>query len=53
MKPPILKPGGPPRGGTLPGELEALAQVHDAPEGTVVLLKDFHPYMKDYRVIRS
>jgi ATP-dependent 26S proteasome regulatory subunit len=51
MKPPILK-GGLPRGGGLPAELEALAQVHDSPEGTVVLLKDFHPYLKDYRVIR-
>jgi SpoVK/Ycf46/Vps4 family AAA+-type ATPase len=52
MKPGIPKPNNLPRIGTLPGELEALAQVHDAPEGTVVLLKDFHAYMKDYRVIR-
>jgi SpoVK/Ycf46/Vps4 family AAA+-type ATPase len=36
----------------LPGELEALAVVHEAPEYTVFLLKDFHPYMKDYRVVR-
>ena len=36
----------------LPAELEALAQVHEAPEYTVFLLKDFHPYMKDYRVVR-
>ncbi|HTQ10169.1 MAG TPA: AAA family ATPase [Fimbriimonadaceae bacterium] len=37
---------------TLPGELEALAQVHEAPEFTVFLLKDFHVYMKDSRVVR-
>src|SRR5579862_2955553 len=37
---------------TLPGELEALAQVHEAPEYTVFLLKDFHVYMKDSRVVR-
>src|SRR4029077_19307913 len=37
---------------SLPGELEALAVVHEAPEYTVFLLKDFHPYMKDYRVVR-
>lgn len=36
----------------LPGELEALAQVHEAPEYTVFLLRDFHPYMKDPRVVR-
>lgn len=52
MKPPVPRPGGLPRGGGLPGELEALAQIHESPEGTVFLLKDFHPYMKDYRVIR-
>jgi len=37
---------------SLPGELEALAQVHEAPEYTVFLLKDFHVYMKDSRVVR-
>jgi SpoVK/Ycf46/Vps4 family AAA+-type ATPase len=54
MKPPIVRQDGPPPKsiGQLPGELEALAQIHDAPDGTVVLLKDFHAYMKDYRVIR-
>jgi len=52
MKPPINRGGGPVRSGSLPGELEVLAQIHEAPESTVFLLKDFHPYMKDYRVIR-
>ncbi|MCO5297053.1 MAG: AAA family ATPase [Fimbriimonadaceae bacterium] len=37
---------------SLPGELEALALVHEAQDFTVFLLKDFHPYMKDSRVIR-
>ncbi|MFI5386316.1 MAG: AAA family ATPase [Fimbriimonadales bacterium] len=40
------------RATTLPGELEALAQVHEAPEYTAFLLKDFHVYMKDSRVVR-
>jgi ATP-dependent 26S proteasome regulatory subunit len=37
---------------SLPGELEALAQVHEAPEFTIFLLKDFHQYMRDSRVVR-
>jgi hypothetical protein len=37
---------------TLPGELEALAQVYEATEGTLFLLKDFHPYMRDPRAVR-
>lgn len=37
---------------SLPPELEALAQIHEAPEFTIFLLKDFHPYMKDPRVVR-
>ncbi|MBS1721105.1 MAG: AAA family ATPase [Armatimonadetes bacterium] len=36
----------------LPAELEALAQIHEGPERSIFLLKDFHPYMKDYRVVR-
>ena len=48
MRPPVGK-GGKPL--TTP-ELEALAQIHEAPEYTVFLLKDFHPYMRDFRVIR-
>jgi ATP-dependent 26S proteasome regulatory subunit len=52
MKPPVNRTSGPPKTGGLPGELEALAQVHEAPELTVFLLKDFHAFLKDYRVIR-
>ena len=52
MKPPIPRPGAAPRSSSLSPELETLAQLHEAPEGSVFLLKDFHPYMKDYRVIR-
>jgi len=52
MKPDITRPSGLSRPTTLSGELEALATVHGAPEYTVFLLKDFHPYMKDYRVVR-
>jgi SpoVK/Ycf46/Vps4 family AAA+-type ATPase len=36
----------------LPSELEALTQIHAAPECALFLLKDFHPYLNDYRVIR-
>lgn len=46
MKPDVGKRGD------LPPALEALAQVREAPEFTVFLLKDFHPYMKDPSVIR-
>ena len=49
MRPPVAKGGGKPL--TSP-ELEALAQIHEAPEYTVFLLKDFHPYLKDPRAIR-
>lgn len=53
MVPPVQRPAGaPPPQGVLPGELEALAQAHEAPEYTVFLLKDFHAYLKDYRVVR-
>lgn len=52
MKPPVGRVAGPAKPTSLPGELEALALVHEAPEGTVFLLRDFHPYMKDYRVVR-
>ncbi len=52
MRPPVVGPAGELKPTTLPGELEALAVVHGAPEYTVFLLKDFHPYMKDYRVVR-
>jgi SpoVK/Ycf46/Vps4 family AAA+-type ATPase len=46
---PTLGSGGK---GSLPGELEVLAQIHEAPEYTVFLLRDFHPYLRDNRVIR-
>ncbi|MBV6458121.1 MAG: ATP-dependent zinc metalloprotease FtsH [Fimbriimonadaceae bacterium] len=50
MKPALASANRP--GPALPGELEALAQVHEGPEFAVFLLKDFHAYMKDYRVVR-
>lgn len=49
MKPPVVQSQGKT---SLSGEIEALAQVHQAGEGTIFLLKDFHPYMRDPRVIR-
>lgn len=52
MKPNVNRGVGVVKSTNLPGELEALAQAHEAPEYTVFLLKDFHPYMKDYRVVR-
>lgn len=36
----------------LPLEIEALAGVHHGPEKAIYVLKDFHPYMNDYRVVR-
>jgi ATP-dependent 26S proteasome regulatory subunit len=52
MQPPVMGSSGPIKASSLPGELEALAQVHEAPEYTVFLLKDYHAYMKDSRVVR-
>lgn len=52
MKPPVSRASGPERPPSLPGELEALALVHEAPEKTVFLLRDFHPYLRDNRVVR-
>lgn len=52
MKPPVNRTSGPVKPSQLPGELEALAQIHEAPEYTVFMLKDFHVYMKDSRVVR-
>ncbi|MBS1707370.1 MAG: AAA family ATPase [Armatimonadetes bacterium] len=52
MRPTVSRPGTVPKSSNLPGELEALAQVHEAPEFTLFILKDFHPYMKDSRVVR-
>lgn len=36
----------------LPAELEVLAEVHEAAEGAVFLLRDYHPYLRDNRVVR-
>jgi ATP-dependent 26S proteasome regulatory subunit len=52
LRPPVNRTSGPPKASALPPELEALALIHEAPEFTVFLLKDFHPYMKDPRVVR-
>lgn len=52
MKPMVNRVSGGTRTSTLPGELDALALIHEAPEFTIFLLKDFHPYMKDPRTIR-
>jgi len=52
MQPAVRRASGPVKASSLPGELEALAQIHESAEFTVFLLKDFHPYMKDTRVVR-
>ncbi|MBI3721560.1 MAG: ATPase, partial [Fimbriimonas ginsengisoli] len=52
MKPAVSRASGPAKPAPLPGELEALALVHEAQEQTVFLLKDFHPYLRDNRVVR-
>jgi ATP-dependent 26S proteasome regulatory subunit len=49
IKPPLPHTGGK---SSLAPELEALVQVFEASEGTIFLLKDFHPYMRDPRVMR-
>lgn len=52
MQPAVRRASGPVKATSLPGELEALAQIHESAEFTIFLLKDFHPYMKDTRVVR-
>ncbi len=52
MQPPVVRTSGPAKPTALPGELEALALIHEAPEFTVFLLRDFHSYMRDSRVVR-
>lgn len=52
MKPAVVRTTGPANPSQLPGELEALALIHEAPEYSVFLLKDFHVYMRDSRVVR-
>lgn len=39
-------------GSKLSPEIEALARVLEADDNSVFLLRDFHPYLKDYRVVR-
>ncbi|MBX3119774.1 MAG: AAA family ATPase [Fimbriimonadaceae bacterium] len=51
-KPNVPRTSGPKAPSQLPAELESLALIHEAPERSVFLLRDFHPYMKDSRVIR-
>jgi len=52
MKPAVNRTSGPAKPTSLPGELEALALIHESADFTVFLLKDFHPYMRDSRVVR-
>lgn len=53
LEPQIPRPGAPgAQKPNLPGELEVLAQAYEAPEYTIFLLKDFHPYLRDNRVVR-
>lgn len=52
LKPPLTRASGPTSATPLSGELEVLAQIHEAPEFTVFLLKDFHSYLRDHRVVR-
>jgi ATP-dependent 26S proteasome regulatory subunit len=52
MRPAVSRASGPVKTSPLPGELEALALIHEASDFTVFLLKDFHPYMRDPRVVR-
>ena len=52
MKPAVIRTSGPAKPSKLSPELEALALIHEAPEFTVFMLKDFHAYMKDPRVVR-
>lgn len=52
LRPPVNRGTAPIKPSSLSAELEVLAQVHEAPDYTTFILKDFHPYMKDYRVVR-
>ncbi len=51
MEPPLTGAAAEQKSG-LPLEIEALAGVHHGPEKAVFVLRDFHPYMSDQRVIR-
>jgi ATP-dependent 26S proteasome regulatory subunit len=37
---------------SLPSELQALAAIRESSDGRIFVIRDFHPYMKDARVIR-
>jgi len=50
--PTLIISGRPARITALPPELDALAQTLEAPDFTVFVLKDFHPYLRDYRAVR-
>lgn len=52
FKPAVKRTSGPAEPKGLGAELEALATIHEAAEGAVFILKDFHYYIKDYRVVR-
>jgi SpoVK/Ycf46/Vps4 family AAA+-type ATPase len=52
VKPAIPRPTVSSTRSGLPGEIEVLAQILETTENGVFLLKDFHPYLKDYRVVR-
>lgn len=52
LAPSLTFPGQSIRKTNLPAELDALAQVLEAPDLTLFVLKDFHPYLKDNRAIR-
>jgi len=53
FKPPIPgKKTDPDEDSKIPLELRALADIKSSVEGHIFLLKDFHQYLKDYRVIR-
>lgn len=52
MRPAVQRQASTPKAASLPGELEALATVHEAPEFTLFLFKDFHPFLKDLRSVR-
>ena len=53
MKPTVPEKGPKhPSAGKLPGEIEALAQIHHGPEDSIFHFKDLHHYMNDVRVIR-
>lgn len=52
FKPAVKRVSGPANPSGLGAELEALATIHESADGAVFLLKDFHTYIKDYRVVR-